>query len=820
MFTRRRTAGVIAAAVAVAVLTIPAPGAVAQTSTFSGTVDSAGTNWRVHAFSVPQAGTITATLDWSDPAVNLNLFLRDQSGVQVAAAATPNRPETITYDATTTGTYSFGVKAKSGGATGYTLTVAHPDEPTGPPPPGGEEDWPMLGHDARHTGISGETTLDDSNAGSLGVRWQANTGTSSYTSPAVGWVSGAGKRLVFAGNQSGTMAAYDAATGDRIWFYKVPASIQSSPTFVDGTLYFGASDEYVYALNATTGALRCRFFTDGIVSSSPLVVDPNGTGKVIYIGDNGITGADDGGNLWAINAVDPNAAANCSLKWRFDGYGATAGSQPSAGTWSPPAFGVDTTGRPLIVFGGSSPDNAVYAVNAVTGARVWRFQTEVFHQDNDVGAGATISPPGDNGFTDGVAYVSGKNRIVYALNLRTGAKIWEFRIRDQAWGGGGATRSTAALVGNRLVVGYGTGVLALNATTGAEVWHSQTAGFSTAEVISSPAVTGAAGARVLFVGDLGGKIYGIRFSDGAKLWQYATGGFVYGSAAVSAGRVFTASSDGYLYAFGIGGGASQAPNTTLSSPTNNATLPNPGGTLRLAGSASDETGVQRVFVAIKNKNTNAWWNGATGTWKNIFQQNPATLSNPGGASTNWTYDVPIPSTGGVFFAQAEAVDQDGQHDPTLAQVNFTVSSSGSPPETSITSPVFKQVFHFPGGVRQSFPITVEGTASDPGGSTRGIAAVKVVIKNIEHGEFYCGSSGCAGSGGESSSWRPVYTILNATLGSPGANSTTWTLTFPTYDHPHKYRITAWAVDRDGEEDATRAVVSRICVRDTGDNSCV
>ena len=63
---------------------------------------------------------------------------------------------------------------------------------------------------------------------------------------------------------------------------------------------------------------------------------------------------------------------------------------------------------------------------------VWRFQTQKFAQDNDVGAGPTITPPGVNGFADGVVYVAGKDRIVYALNLRTGAEIWEFSIRDDS----------------------------------------------------------------------------------------------------------------------------------------------------------------------------------------------------------------------------------------------------------------------------------------------------------------------------------------------------------------------------------------------------
>jgi outer membrane protein assembly factor BamB len=726
----------------------------------------------------------------------------------------------ITYQATMTGAYKVNVKAKSGGATTYTLTVNYPDAPPPPPPPNDEVDWPQLGFDGQHTGVTTETAIDVADAGSLGPQWQANTGASSYTSPAVAWVGAAGRRLVFVGNQTGVMGAYDAATGERVWYYKAPASIQSSATFSNGVIYFGASDEYLYAVNAATGNLVCRFFTDGIISSSPLVVNPDGSGRVVYVGDNGITGGDDGGNVWAINGVDPNAAADCSQKWRFDGFGATPGSQPNAGSWSSPGFAVDATGRPLIVFGSSSPDNAVYAVNALTGARVWRFQTEVFHPDNDVGAGPTITPPGVNGFADGVAYISGKNRIVYALNLRTGAKLWEYRIRNQPWGGGGATRSTAAYVGNRLLVGYGSGLLSLNATTGEHVWHSQEQGFSTAEILSSPAITGAAGSRIAFVGDLGGKVHGIRFTDGARLFQYQTGGFIYGSAAVSGGRVFISSSDGFVYAFGTGGGTSARPSTTIGSPANGATLPNPGGPLAFSGMASDDEGVTSVLFAIKNKNTNKWWDASTGTWKNVFEQNRAQLGNPGGASTSWNISVPMTFDGGVFFAQAEAVDADGQHDPVVAKIDFTVSSSGSPPETSITSPVFKQIFHFPGGVRQSFPITVTGTATDPGGSQRGITAVKVVIKNIEHGEFYCGSNGCSSGGGESTAWRPVFTILDASLGNPGGNSTTWSITFPTYDHPHKYRITAWAFDADGEQDQTRAVVSRICVRDPGDNACV
>jgi outer membrane protein assembly factor BamB len=687
--------------------------------------------------------------------------------------------------------------------------------------PAGQNDWPMFHHDVTHSGVSTETILDSTNAANLGLRWQANTGSPAYTSPAVVYNATLGKTLVYVANQDGTFGAYDAQTGDRVWYYKVPAHLQSSPAVLNGTVYFGASDYKLYALNATTGALQCTFTTGGAIAASPVAVDPDGAGPqgvTVYFGDNGLTGTDDGGHIWGVHGVDPSDAfADCTRNWVFTGFGQPPGSQTLAGSWSPPAFGFDGDGRAVIAVGGSSPDNAVYGLDALTGARIWRFQTQVFTMDNDVGAGPTISTPGVNGFANGVAYVAGKDRIVYALNLKTGAKLWEFSIRADAPKAGGATRSTAALVGNRLYIGYGKGVYALNATTGAKVWKTeQSAGITTMEVISSPAISGAASKRVLFVGDLAGKVYAFNLQNGNDLWSYATGGFIYGSPAISAGRLYVASSDEFLYAFGLGGGAPSAPpETTLTSPDGGSTIDNPNGALELSGAATDDHGVQKVLVAVKNRNSTKWWDGETGTWSPVFQQDRATLANAGAGSTGWTYDVPMPATGGVFYAQAEAVDADGQSDVSVAKVSFTVLGAGNPPDTAVTSPVFKQVFTFPGGTRQSFPITISGTASDPTGSNRGIAKVFIFVKNREHGEYYCGPAGCAGG----AQWSPNYRKLEATLADPGAASTTWTLTFPTYDHPHSYFVAAWAQDLDGEIDQTRATVQRFCVRDPGDMTC-
>jgi len=290
------------------------------------------------------------------------------------------------------------------------------------------DDWASFGHDAGHSGVSAETSISTSNASTLGIKWQVNTGDSVFASPVVANNAQLGKRVVYIGNLSGVMSAYDAANGNRLWVQQLFPRINSTATVVNGTVYVGSARK-LFALNAATGAVECSFFAGGSIASSPVAVDLDGNGVVVYFGDNGLSGSDDGGHVWAINGVDPNSAADCSKKWEFNGYGNPPGSQPNAGTWSPPAFAKDKNGRPLVLFGGSSPDDAVYAVNARTGAKVWRFQANPDHKfDADVGAGPTVSAPGRDGFADGVVYVSGKENATYALNLRTGAKIWRFDI--------------------------------------------------------------------------------------------------------------------------------------------------------------------------------------------------------------------------------------------------------------------------------------------------------------------------------------------------------------------------------------------------------
>jgi outer membrane protein assembly factor BamB len=173
---------------------------------------------------------------------------------------------------------------------------------------------------------------------------------------------------------------------------------------------------------------------------------------------------------------------------------------------------------------------------------LWRFQTAQTGQDQDVGAGPTIGAPGVNGFADGVAYIDGKDGIEYTLDLATGKAIWSFTL-----GPGSANAisvSTAALTGNTLTVGYNGSVFALNATTGIPIWQATPGG----TIQAAPAVSGAPGDQVLFVGDTNDHEYGFSLATGTQTFAAATASKVQDSAAIANGTLYFASG-GTLYAY-------------------------------------------------------------------------------------------------------------------------------------------------------------------------------------------------------------------------------------------------------------------------------
>lgn len=401
-------------------------------------------------------------------------------------------------------------------------------------------DWPMFRFDPSHSGVSPETSIGASNVSTLGVAWDTNLGRSVFSSPAVVFDNALGERVVYVGYKKG-VAALNADTGAVIW-QRATGLVLASPAVANGVVYVGSSNHYLYALDAATGKLDCRFQTGGRISSSAVVADPNGKGDIVYFGDSGPSGgAADGGHLWAINAVDPNAAANCSLKWEFDGF-----SNPGSGVWSSPAYALNRFGKPLLVFGTSDPDDSIVALNAINGHQKWSFFAKA-GKDSDVGSSPAVTAPGVNGFKDGAVYIGTKYGDMYALDLTTGAQIWDYNARPDAVTHEGF-RSSPSVLGSEVYTGSGAGVYAFNALSGARSWLD-----ASLKTVASPAIMGAPGDQFAFIGDMSGTFNALDLTTGDVLWSMASGAaFIYSSAAVSNGMIYAGTANGDVMAFAPG----------------------------------------------------------------------------------------------------------------------------------------------------------------------------------------------------------------------------------------------------------------------------
>lgn len=142
---------------------------------------------------------------------------------------------------------------------------------------------------------------------------------------------------------------------------------------------------------------------------------------------------------------------------------------------------------------------------------------------------------------NGLVYVGDWRGRVYALDERTGRVRWTFE-------GDGRIKGALALSGSRLYAGSYKGHLyALDARTGKQLWRasSQDRFGGRGQFYSTPA---AAYGRI-YVGSTDGKVYSFGATSGELRWSQGTGDYVYSSPAVWRKKVYAGSYSGRFYAF-------------------------------------------------------------------------------------------------------------------------------------------------------------------------------------------------------------------------------------------------------------------------------
>ena len=194
------------------------------------------------------------------------------------------------------------------------------------------------------------------------------------------------------------------------------------------------------------------------------------------------------------------------------------------------------------------------------------------------------------------------------------------------------------------------------------------------------------------------------------------------------------------------------PDTLLDAPgIGTPSLPN--STLSLTGTATDDTGVSQVRLAVYDQDTGRYLQPG-GTLAPGFTTVSAQVASPGATSTTWSWSQNLPS-GGDYQVTAIAVDNANQWDPssTSATGRYLYFPGDAPPEfvLSLGQPVDGSVF-------DNGRIAVSGRAEDD------ISIAKVETAVVDSLGRYLDSSGKFLS--TTPSWRTAF--LNSP-GSPGSN---------------------------------------------------
>jgi outer membrane protein assembly factor BamB len=226
------------------------------------------------------------------------------------------------------------------------------------------------------SGLNGEVVALDARTGKL--RWRRVIGPSE-TSPLV-----AGG-LVYAGDWTGAVYAFDRKTGRTAWTYRTGGEVKGAFALTGKRLFVGSYDHHLYALNARTGALIWRGSAqERLGGRGTFYSTPAAAYGRVYIGSTD-------GKVYSFGATSGE------LRW----------SQSTGGY----VYGSPAVWKERILVGSYS--GSFFALDAATGDIRWEFRA-----DGPISGSASVI--GD------VVYFSTLAGRTYGLEAATGKRIWSF----------------------------------------------------------------------------------------------------------------------------------------------------------------------------------------------------------------------------------------------------------------------------------------------------------------------------------------------------------------------------------------------------------
>jgi serine/threonine protein kinase len=291
---------------------------------------------------------------------------------------------------------------------------------------------------------------------------------------------------LFIGAYDNNLYAINSTNGKFTWKYATDGGIVAKPVVYDNTVFIGSEDHRLHAVNTRSGKVVWTYFTDGPIRSSPRVAE----GHVFF-------GSDDG-YLHAVNSISSRRI------WRVEA------DQPVRST---PFITADH-----VYFGNESGD--FYCADFRGDVR-WRFKAK---------RAITSSPY----VAQGVVYFASLDSSFYALDAKSGWVIWRFRM-------GKGSVSSPTKVENSLFFGSADGcIYSLEAGNSREIWRFQT----DHQVSGSPVVY----KDSVYCGSVDGNMYCLDYRNGRLRWKFHTEGAITGTPLVYNDVLYFGSTDHCIYA--------------------------------------------------------------------------------------------------------------------------------------------------------------------------------------------------------------------------------------------------------------------------------
>lgn len=196
------------------------------------------------------------------------------------------------------------------------------------------------------------------------------------------------KQRLITANTQGQVFSLNVRTGKRTWMFQTGGKVYSTPDVWKHYVVVGSTDNHIYCLNAKNGELLWEYQAEKAVLGSPLIHE-----GVAYIG------ASDG----KFRALDVRTG---NLLWSFDGVKGYVSAKP-------------LLYENKIYFG--CWGNGFYALDPSNGARVWTWSNG---SSNRMLSPAACYPVGANGRV----FIVAPDRYMTALDARTGAEVWRHHV--------------------------------------------------------------------------------------------------------------------------------------------------------------------------------------------------------------------------------------------------------------------------------------------------------------------------------------------------------------------------------------------------------